>query len=813
MKKMKNSLGRTLRSGMALACTVAAPFVMPAAEQPWNEGVLDVAQGNVVNLTKDYATNYIATASGTAVTLHGDMAVTSPHYFVYCWDGSGGVQAKTVYMYLGGESGDTGRLSLDGCALDSFYSNGRRLQIFDSAMRSPDDAAISLSNRSTLTLGQIVVDAVCSTGDYLTELDIGANCQIDLTGIRTRSQTPVKIRFSGANAKIRGWTINASTDAPIFTMVKSACGGFLVEGGEDAPIDIESWPTGGVPQRLLANDNNSAAKLVFQGDCDVRLVSNRNKAPIVINHANIEFRQTGDLVLAGPSGGGCATQVRVENVLPHGVGVGIVRVESIANKPTHMLDLCGGSQKLNGLVLENGSQVVCTNGAVTLTFGTENVDGVLDGLVSADVSIVKTGAGTLTVTNATVASVAVSNGVLTVDGGVLTCGRLDTAGSGRVTCINGGRIATGSGSATWEIPAADDNLHAISPSSAPEVGGLGLYYGGTTAMTYLDGGMFGDVKVRSGTLRIGGTLVSDLYWRFTFTGGDGGNVSAKWDDDSSQSSRFVSLALGRLHPLSVDGTAVNVGSNDEGHFDSETTPAKATTASWSLNNKVTYLGWSLSARNCVGFTTAVLSAENPIVVTVKTTVPIWGYGMSRAGNCDVGEPSAWTVESSADGETGWTLRDERTGQAGRSVNMGYEDYGNDGLAYPLSAGVASSFCATGCVEVAAGATLNLSEIAPERISIQGIRLDASSGTGGTITRFVPAANGRAVIDNVPAEALDADGKLKAKLALYAVGEAFNEDRLSGWSVSVNGKAAKIRLKMADGILYAVPARGFIITVQ
>ena len=271
--------------------------------------------------------------------------------------------------------------------------------------------------------------------------------------------------------------------------------------------------------------------------------------------------------------------------------------------------------------------------------------------------------------------------------------------------------------------------------------------------------------------------------------------------------------MGRLHPLSVDGMPANVTTYAEGHFDSETAPAKATTASWTFNAAVTYLGWSLSARNSVGFTTAALSSENPIVVTVKTTAPIWGYGMSRAGSCDVGEPSAWKVESSADGETGWTLRDERTGQGDRSVNMGALDYGNDGLAYPLSAGTDGSFCATGCVEVASGAVLDLSEIPAERISIHGLRLDASSGEGGTITRFVPAANGRAVIDNVPAEALDAAGKLKAKLALYAVGEAFNEDRLSGWSVSVNGKAAKIRLKMADGILYAVPARGFIITVQ
>ena len=808
---MIHTTSKTVRqiAHATLCCMVLSALPLFAAEQAWNEGVLTVAQGNIVNLTQDYATNYNATASGTAVALHGDMAVTSPHYFVYCWDGSSAVKSSTAFMDLGGASGDTGRLSLDGCNLTSLYNSGRRLQIRDYAVRLPNDAAISLSNGSTLTLSAIAVMAnASSSGDYLTEIEIGSNSRVEVQKIITRSAKQVKVKFSGSGAKMLSWTAGG-TDAAIFNMPQTVCGDFLVEGGETSSVDIESWSVGNVPQRLL-DSQYSSSKLVFQGDCDVRLISNRNLAPIVINHANIEFRQKGDLVLAGPSGGGCATQVRVENVLPSGAGVGIVRVLSNANKPAHTLDLCGGSQKLNGLILENGSQVVCTNGAVTLTFGTGDTDGVIDGLDSSDIAVVKTGTGTLTVTNATMASMVVSNGVVTVDGGVLTCDRLDTVGNGRVSCVNGGRIVSESGSAVWEVPAAEGNLHAISPSSAPEVGGLGLYYGGATAMTYLDGGTFGDVKVGSGTLRIGGALVSDLYWRFTFTGADGGNASAKWDDDSSFSSRFVSLAMGRLHPLSVDGAAVNVATSAEGHFDSITTPAKATAASWSFGNKVTYLGWSLAANNSVGFTTAALSAENPIVVTVKTTAPVWAYGMSRAGSCDVGEPSAWKVESSADGATGWTLRDERTGQADRSVNMGYQNYGNDGLAYPLSAGTASSFCATGCVEVAAGATLNLSEIAADRISIQGIRLDASSGTGGTITRFVPATNGRAVIENVPAASLTDAGNLKAKLALYTIGEAFNEDRLSQWGVSINGKEVGVRLKIANGILYAVPANGFFI---
>ena len=61
------------------------------------------------------------------------------------------------------------------------------------------------------------------------------------------------------------------------------------------------------------------------------------------------------------------------------------------------------------------------------------------------------------------------------------------------------------------------------------------------------------------------------------------------------------------------------------------------------------------------------------------------------------------------------------------------------------------------------------------------------------------------------------GAAFAAMSLFAaenrVGEAFNEDRLSQWTVSVNGKASNARLKISNGILYAVPLKGFIITFQ
>ena len=804
---------RFMSAGALVAASVAMATTLRAAEQEWAEGPLTVAQGNVVNLTQDYATNYCATAKTAAVTLHGDLTVAAQHYFVYCWSGEGAVAKSSVYMDLSatGADGDTARLTLDGCALDSYYSNSRRLDVREYAeARNPDEAAITLKNGSSLTMGSIwVLATASSTGDCLTELDIGTDCRVDLVTVNSRSSKPLKVKFSGSGAMMRGWTYEGSST--FFKMVQASCGGFIVEGTADSPVDIRSWTSGTADaQKLLNNDAKSPSKLVFQGDCDVRLVSSAAKTPIEVNLPEIEFRQTGDLVFEGASGG-CSSIVSVENVLPAGAGVGNVRVVSVKNKTAHTLQLCGGSQKLNGLILENGSQVACDD-AVTLTFGVDDTDGVLDGLSSDDVSVVKVGAGTLTVTNATVASMVVSNGLVVVDGGVLTCGRLETEGSGRVSYRNGGRIVTTAGSATWEIPTADDSLHAIAASAAPQVEGLGLYYAGTTAMTYLDGGTVGDVNIQSGTLRVGGSLVSDLYWRVTFTGAAGGNASAKWDDDdASSTSRYVSLALGRLHPLSVDGAAVNVASSAEGHFASDTATATATASAWSFKS-VTYLGWSLNTgKTGVGFTTEALSESNPIVVTVKTTAPVWGYGMSCAGTCPVGAPAAWKVESSADGQTGWTLRDERAGQADRSINMGWQAYGNDGVPYPLSVGTASSFCSTGLVAVAAGSTLDLSEIEPERISIKGLQIDVQSGAG-TIVRFVPGANGKLCLSSVPEDWYAGGSIAKMHDLPLTVNGVSGEENLSGWELYVDGeRIGGGRVEWKNGKLRAgVPPGGVLI---
>lgn len=797
-----------------MMATGVATLSVSADEQEWNDGKLTVLQGNVVNLSRNNATNYYTgTGSGVAVTLHGDMNVTAPNYWVYVQNESGEVVAnKYPYFDLGGAGGDTGRLVLNGCALSSETDSGYRMQLRDFATRVHDEPAVTLANGASMGMSAFIVNkAARSDSTCLTALDFGENCSAIVTWFENDSPVDMKIRFSGAGSHISAW----SYGGVLFDATTVTGGNIILEGSRDAPIEIRSWPQGNKVQKLL--EDASLHDLVFQGDCDVRLVSERDRTSINVNHSRIRFRQSGDLVFLGAVNGGCTSLVSVVDGLPSGSGVGLVRVQSNAGKPVHTLDLCGCSQKANGLVLEGGSRLLSTGGEAVLTFGEGDVDGVLGGVMDdVALSFVKVGTGDLLVTNATLSSLVVSNGTVTVDTGVLMCGTLQTVGPARIVCVNGGKVVATAGTACWELPATvATDLTAVDLSDF-QVGTPSLSYGGDHLLTVLGANAFGAVNVRSGVLRVGGNRVSDLYWRMTFTGAAAGMLSAKWDGSEETTSRLVSLALGRFHLFSSAGAIASVASGDAGHFAANVTPADAKI---SIPNQVattfvpdtTRLGWGLStAANCVGFTTEELSAEAPIIITVKAKEAVWGYGMSQAGACPVGAPAAWRIESSANGETGWTLRDQRANQVEKSVNGGYNAYGNDGRPYPLSGGAQNSFFADGPVEVAAGATLDLSEIGVERISFGRLRIDASSGAGGTITRFVPAVEGCVDFDNVPIELLTENGALKGKLACLTVGEVVHGDRLSAWSVTINGRPSDARLRIANGMLYAVPNNGLML---
>lgn len=105
---------------------------LSAGEKPWTEGPLTVDKGDVVNLNGNSKTNWFeGTAAGAAVTLHGDMNVAqtsvkrSTGWAVFVME-NGVPQAKSPYIELAPDAGDSGVLTLDGAYLNTYYNNSMR---------------------------------------------------------------------------------------------------------------------------------------------------------------------------------------------------------------------------------------------------------------------------------------------------------------------------------------------------------------------------------------------------------------------------------------------------------------------------------------------------------------------------------------------------------------------------------------------------------------------------------------------------------------------------------------------------------------
>lgn len=191
------------------------------------------------------------------------------------------------------------------------------------------------------------------------------------------------------------------------------------------------------------------------------------------------------------------------------------------------------------------------------------------------------------------------------------------------------------------------------------------------------------------------------------------------------------------------------------------------------------------------------------------------YALQRAVNNDWKDrphPTDWLLESSADGLI-WETMDERSGQGfstnseGLKISSQFCYTYNDHLPYLFSSKRSNwRFETFGAVEVAAGATLDLTELPPENIAVAALRVDLDAGAG-TIRRFVPAANGRLDIVGtaVPTHRFD------LPLAVTDVAEV---DNLASWSVYVNGvKFVNGRVSLKDGRLSVVDLKGLTIIIR
>ena len=177
----------------------------------------------------------------------------------------------------------------------------------------------------------------------------------------------------------------------------------------------------------------------------------------------------------------------------------------------------------------------------------------------------------------------------------------------------------------------------------------------------------------------------------------------------------------------------------------------------------------------------------------------------------------WLLESSLDGVE-WVTMDERSGQrpwedgeAGSSGFYAQWNYTyNNHVPYLFKSLNADwRFTTFGKVSVAAGAKLDLSELREENIAFNALEVDCAAGAG-TITHFAPAEGGALYLENMSAEQ-KAASKFKVPITIE---NWIAPEKLSSWSVYVNGTLSKIRwLEKSGDDIYVHQRKALILEVH
>ena len=395
----------------------------------------------------------------------------------------------------------------------------------------------------------------------------------------------------------------------------------------------------------------------------------------------------------------------------------------------------------------------------------------------------------------------------------------------------------------------------------PAVHGMPCIKEGDNFVTYAtpDDAQGGALSVRGGTLRFGGVACTNAWWRFVVKKASS-DVRTFTSDQAPGFSRDVTLALGTLGMFSPEGLySVKYFSNASSGTEAASL-AQGQVASarpWMSWNKTIFTNLYPSATsepiltggdaaggprvfvgqnywndnrydfrstsgtdcwinywpNAVLFTNGVIRVDDPSTWETLTwrMDSSWGrasasYALKRCVNNDsktMPHPVHWALESSADGVV-WETMDERTNQTftllteapylSPQFNYTY----NAHVPYLFSAKNANwKFKTFGTVEVAVGATLDLSEIPMTNIAFNALSVDCAGA--GRITRFRPAESGTLYVTSSAATRAN-DGRLLSTVVLpLELVETDDMANLSSWSVVVDGQPARAsRAACADG---------------
>ncbi len=835
---------------------------------------LTVPQGEtaVRDTTYRWYTNTALTVSGTL-----DFSVAGP--YVLCavtadgtYDADG---KKKPTMQLAPHAGDEGVLNItNGTALGTQVGVTFGSHLTVGAQGGGAQARINigvdgLTKASSYRLDTLLLDAGAQTAaDEFRLVTIGYKAALELLKLQNDTAKPLVVAFTNdvadAPASDPALLRQFYTSSP-FVPSKQAGGDIVLRGEPRSPIRLDSWGT--TPWNFFGN-TASKANLVTEGACDF-IVQCPEKG-VTLNLTNVVWRHAGDTVLK-PKSDGASFCVQHPHVLPWGAQTGVVKVRTDTKGTAVTLNLNGHDQKVNGLVVEAPSRIanVADNGApaqpATLTFGAGNTDGVLVGAVEdGTISCVKEGAGALTLSNATVRALTVTNGVLKVFPGtvnrigtlVLTNAALEVALDAQLeveTFVHDDALVDAvaiRAKATNEMTVA---TRALYPFTKIEKTGAAFH-----TMTLPPRANGAALHVKEGVLRLGGSACTNAWWRFIAKKASIEKRTDTWNGKTLVSTLFLG-SLGLFTPSGLPSLGVtNAHGADNPPDAAALAPGWAASRNrwinWSPDRGKAYFGMDrdpvltggsafspIAFLQCYGddgtnhydgtreedrvaywygtvmFTNRVLKADD--AVTWETIYwrardaarqPVTCYALRRGVNMTAKDypcPSDWELQTSPDGVV-WTTLDARAGEraweegdAGSTkLSAQYSFTYNNHIPYLFRARRAD-WKFLDFGAVRVDAGATLDVEELDEANIAFNRLAVDCAGAGTITTFRPAANGRLDVTTV---AGTGPKGLPRRLTLpLTFGRLVAAENLASWSVYVDGERSFASAVGVDGGRLAV----------
>lgn len=836
---------------------------------------LTVSQGEtaVRDTTYRWYTNTALTVSGTL-----DFSVAGP--YVLCavtadgtYDADG---KKKPTMQLAPHAGDEGVLNItNGTALGTQVGVTFGSHLTVGAQGGGAQARINigvdgLTKASSYRLDTLLLDAGAQTAaDEFRLVTIGYKAALELLKLQNDTAKPLVVAFTNdvadAPASDPALLRQFYTSSP-FVPSKQAGGDIVLRGEPRSPIRLDSWGT--TPWNFFGN-TASKANLVTEGACD--FIVQCPERGVTLNLTNVVWRHAGDTVLI-PRGEGAFFRVQHPHVLPWGAQTGVVKVRTDTKGTAVTLNLNGHDQKVNGLVVEAPSRIanVADNGApaqpATLTFGAGNTDGVLVGAVEdGTISCVKEGAGALTLSNATVRALTVTNGVLKVFPGtvnrigtlVLTNAALEVALDAQLeveTFVHDDALVDAvaiRAKATNEMTVA---TRALYPFTKIEKTGAAFH-----TMTLPPRANGAALHVKEGVLRLGGSACTNAWWRFIAKKASIEKRTDTWNGKTLVSTLFLG-SLGLFTPSGLPSLGVTNAREVAADSPDAAALAPGWAASrnrwtvWGPDRGKAYFGmdrdpvltggsafspiaflqcydddvmnhydgtrkedWVKHWYGTVMFTNRVLKADD--AATWETVYwrardaarqPVTCYALRRGVNMTAEDypcPSDWELQTSPDGVV-WTTLDARAGERAWEKGDAGSTKLNAQYSFTYNNHIPYLFRARRADwkfldfgAVRVDAGATLDVEELHEANIAFNRLAVDCAGAGTITTFRPAANGRLDVTTV---AGTGPKGLPRRLTLpLTFGRLVAAENLASWTVYVDGERSFASAVGVDGGRLAV----------